>query len=211
MDKIFSKLTRKTVECYVDNIAIKNRHKGDHLRDLREVFDLMRSHQLKMNAAKSFLGVSSGKFLGFVVTSKGIHLDPEKISAIRDMEPPWSLKELRGLQGKLTYIRRFISNLSGRCQPFSKLMRKGVTFVWDQACQDAFNEIRHYLTTPPFLVPPTHGKPFFLYVRSVKHLLGALLTQKSGHEQAIYYLSRIMVGAEHRYNPVEKECVALVF
>src|SRR5213075_2581307 len=120
MDKNFSKLTRKTVECYVDDIAVKIRHKGDHLRDLREVFNLMRAHQLKMNPTKSFLGVSSGKFLGFVVTSKGIHLDPKKISAIRDMEPPRSLKELRGLQGKLAYIRRFISNLSGRCQPFSK-------------------------------------------------------------------------------------------
>src|SRR5204862_3338358 len=149
----------------------------------------------------------------FVVTSKGIQLDPEKISAIRDMEPPQSLKELRGLQGKLAYIWRFISNLSGRCQPFSKLKRKGVTFVWDQACQDTFDEIKHYLTTPPVLVPPTQGKLFFLYVRSVEHLVGALLAQKSdeGHEQAIYYLSRTMVGAEHRYNPVEKKCLALVF
>src|SRR4051812_42733841 len=60
---------------------------------------------------------------------------------------------------------------------------------------------------------PTQGKPFFLYVRSMEHSLGALLAQKSdkGHEQAIYYLGRTIVGAEHRYNPVEKECLALVF
>ena len=115
MDKIFSKLSRKTVKCYVEDIAVKSHHKDDHLRDLREVFDLMRTHQLKMNPTKSFLGVSSGKFLGFIVTSKGIHLDLEKISAIRDMKPPRSLKELRGLQGKLAYIRRIISNLSGCC------------------------------------------------------------------------------------------------
>src|SRR5438270_13962264 len=155
MDKIFSKLTRKTVECYVDDNAVKSCRKGDHRRDLKEVFDLMRAHQLKMNPTKSFLGVSSGKFLGFVVTSKGIHLDPEKISAISDMEPPQSLKELRGLQGKMAYIRHFISNLLGCCQPFSKLMRKGVTFVRDQACHDAFDEIKHYLTTPTVLVPLT--------------------------------------------------------
>src|SRR4051812_26872835 len=92
-------------------------------------------------------------------------------------------------------------------------MRKGVTFVWDQACQDTFDEFKHYLTTPPVLVPPAMGKSFFLYVRAMKHSLGALLAQKSdeGHEQAIYYLSRTMVGTEHRYNPVEKECLALVF
>src|SRR3954469_12543255 len=108
------------------------------------------------------------------------------------MEPPRSLKELRGLQGKLAYVRRFISNLSGCCQPFSKLMRKVVSFVWDQAFQDAFDEIKHYLTTPLILVPPTQEKPFFLYVRSMEHSLGALLAQKSeeGHEHAIYYLIR---------------------
>src|SRR4051812_23012621 len=165
----------------------------------------MRAHQLKMNPTKSFLGVSSGKFLGFVVTSKGIHPDPEKISAIRDMEPPRILKELKGLQGKLAYIRRFISNLSGRCHPFSKLIRKGVSFVWDQACQDAFDEIKHYLTTPPVLVSSVLGK-LFLYVRAMEYSLGALLAQKSdeGHENAVYYLSRTMIGAEHRCNPVEK-------
>src|SRR3954469_15710702 len=76
-DKIFSKLTRKTVECYVNEIAVKSRHKDDHLQDLKEVLDLMKSHQLKMNPTKSFLGVSSGKFLGFMVTSKGIHFGPE--------------------------------------------------------------------------------------------------------------------------------------
>ena len=71
-------------------------------------------HQLKMNPTKSFLGVSSGKFLGFIVTSKGIHLDLDKIKAIQDMQLPKNLKELRGLQGKLAYIWRFIVNLSGR-------------------------------------------------------------------------------------------------
>jgi len=88
-----------------------------------------------MSPTKSFLGVASGKFLEFVVTSKGIHLDPEKIRADQEMKPPKSLKELRGMQARLAYIRRFISNLSGRCQPFTKLMKKGVSFIWDDACQ----------------------------------------------------------------------------
>ena len=160
-----------------------------------------------MNPAKSFLGVASGKFLGFVVTSKGIHLDPEKIRAIQEMPPPRSLRELRGLQGRLAYIRRFISNLSGRCQPFSKLMKKGVSFVWDASCQQAFEEIKQYLTQAPVLMAPVSGKPFLIYVRAMDHSLGALLAQNNdqGHEQAIYYLSRTMIGAEHRYNPVEKE------
>jgi len=73
---------RKTVECYVDDIAVESCVKGDHIADLKTVFDVMRVHQLKMNPTESFLEVASGTFLGFVVTSKGIHLDPEKVRAV---------------------------------------------------------------------------------------------------------------------------------
>jgi len=71
---------------------VKSRNKGDHLADLKKVFKIMREHQLKMNPIKSFLGVASGKFFRFVVTSKGIHLDPEKIRAIQEMHPPTNLE-----------------------------------------------------------------------------------------------------------------------
>ena len=117
------------VECYVDDIAVKSHDKNDHLHGLKIVFDIMRAHQLKMNPTKSFLGVSSGKFLGFIVTSKGIHLDSDMVKVIQSMQSPKNLKEHRSLQGRLTYIRRFIANLSGRCQPFTWFAKKGVSFV----------------------------------------------------------------------------------
>jgi len=85
MSTIFCDHLRKIVECYVDDIAVKSHSKDNHLRDLKSIFDIMRAHQLKMNPAKSFLGVSSGKFLGFIITSKGIHVDPNKIKAIQSM------------------------------------------------------------------------------------------------------------------------------
>ena len=92
-------------------------------------------------------------------------------------------------------------------------MKKGVSFIWDYACQQAFEEIKRYLTQPSVLTAPVSGKPFLIYVRAMNHSLGALLAQNNdqGHEQAIYYLSRTMIGAEHRYNPIEKEYLALVF
>jgi len=76
MNAIFHEHILKIVECYVDDITVKTRAKGDHIADLKTVFDIMRAHQLKMNPTKSFLKVARGKFLGFFVTSKGIHLDP---------------------------------------------------------------------------------------------------------------------------------------
>jgi len=105
MNAIFHEHICKTIECYVDDIIMKSHVRGDNLADLKRVFDIMRAHQLKMNPTKSFLRVASGKFLGFVITSKGIHLDAEKICAVQEMQPPSNLKKLRSLQGRLAYIQ----------------------------------------------------------------------------------------------------------
>ena len=92
-------------------------------------------------------------------------------------------------------------------------MKKGVSFVWDRTCQEAYEDIKRFLIKPSILVAPTSRKLFLLYVKAIDYSLGALLAQKNddGHEQAIYYLSRTLIGAESRYNPTEKECLALVF
>ena len=92
-------------------------------------------------------------------------------------------------------------------------MKKGVTPVWDDVSQKAFEDIKEYLIKPPVIVAPILGKAFLLYVRAMDYSLGALLVQKNyeGIEQAIYYLSKILIKAKSRYNPVEKECLALVF
>jgi len=95
MNAIFHEHIRKSVECYVDDIAVKSRNKGDYLADLNRVFDIIWAHQLKMNLTKSFLGVASGKIFEFIVTSKRVHLDPEKVCAIQEMQSPRNLKELR--------------------------------------------------------------------------------------------------------------------
>ena len=83
MNTIFHEHIRKTVECYVEDIIVKSCDKNDHIADLKRVFNIMLAHQLKMNPTKSFLGVANGKFLGFVVTSKGIHPNPKKVCAIQ--------------------------------------------------------------------------------------------------------------------------------
>lgn len=91
----------KTVECYIDDITVKSRAKEDNFANLIEVFDLMRAHQLKINPAKSFLAASSGKFIRFIVTSRGIHMDSKKVRAIQELQLPRSLLELRGLKDDL--------------------------------------------------------------------------------------------------------------
>ncbi|KAK9929107.1 hypothetical protein M0R45_026215 [Rubus argutus] len=201
-DSHFSDMLHNTVECYVDDLVVKSKKRAHHLSDLKRVFNRLREHQLKMNPLKCSFGVTSGKFLGFVVRYWGIEIDPSKIKAIREMPPPRNLRELRGLQGRLAYIRRFISNLFGRCQPFTRLMKKDVPYVWDQTCQNAFDSIKEYLLKPLVLMAPIKGKPLILYIAALEHSLGALLAQNNdeGKENALYYLSRTLVEAEHNYS-----------
>ena len=130
-----------------------------------------------MNPLKCAFGVTSGKFLGFVVRHRGIEIDPAKIKAILEMPPPKSLTQLRSFQGRLAYLRRFISNLSGLCQPFAALAKKDSRFHWDEGCQRAFENIKQYLMSPPILVAPVPGRPLILYTAALEESLGALLAQ----------------------------------
>jgi len=162
-----------------------------------------------MNPLKCAFGVTSGKFLGFVVRHKGIKIDQSKIKAIQDMPEPKNLKELRALQGRLAYIRRFISNLADCCHPFSHLVKKGALFEWDESCHKAFKKIKEYLSNPPVLGALIPGKPLILYIATQEQSLGALCVQKNeeGKEVTLYYLSRTLVGAELKYSPMEKICL----
>ncbi|KAG9446503.1 hypothetical protein H6P81_012631 [Aristolochia fimbriata] len=129
------------------------------------------------------------------------------------MSEPRNVSELKSFQGHLAYIRRFISNLAGRCQPFSCLLKKGTSFEWDDACRNAFNNIKAYLTKPPVLVAPIVDKPLLLYIAAQEKSVGALLAQcdEDNKERSLYYLSRTLVGAELNYTPIEKTCLALIF
>ncbi|XP_070667560.1 uncharacterized mitochondrial protein AtMg00860-like [Malus domestica] len=132
-----------------------------------------------MNPLKCTFGVISGKFLGFIVKHRGIEVDQSKIKAIQSMPEPRNLHELKSLQGRLAFIIRFISNLAGRCQPFSQLMKKDVSFVWDNACNNAFESIKKYLSSPPVLGAPVPGKLLTLYIATQESSVGALLAQEN--------------------------------
>lgn len=99
-----------------------------------------------------------------------------------------------------------IANLFEMCRPFSRLMKKDIVFVLDNAYQQAFDKIKAYLMKPLFLAASILGKPFLICLRFVDHALGAILAHANDeyHKQAIYYMSRTMIGHEHCYNPVKK-------
>ncbi|KAL0287354.1 UNVERIFIED_CONTAM: Transposon Tf2-12 polyprotein [Sesamum calycinum] len=213
MQKIFDDMLHKNVECYVDDLVVKSKKQENHFHDLRKVFERLRRYQLKMNPSKCAFGGTSGKFFGFIVCQRGIEIEQAKIDAILRMPEPRNINELKSLQDKLAYLQRFISNLIGRCQPFSRLMKKDVPFQWDEACDKIFKSIKSYLMKPPVLVAPVPGRPLILYVAAQQRSIGILLAQKNdeGKENDLYYLSRTMTPNELKYSPIEKLCLELIF
>ena len=101
MMAIFHDMIHIDMEVYVDDILVKSRTRSEHPQALAKILQRSREHNLKMNPKKCVFGVSSGKLLGFIVSKRGIEIDPNKAKAIAEMPPPKNLKELRGLIGRL--------------------------------------------------------------------------------------------------------------
>ncbi|XP_057954124.1 uncharacterized protein LOC131148417 [Malania oleifera] len=214
MVTLFHDLMHKEIEVYVDDMIVKSRDEYSHVMNLRKLFKRLRKCQLKLNPEKCTVGASSGKLLGFIVSEKGIEVDPDKIKAIREMPSPKTEKEVRSFLGQLNYIARFISQLTATCEPIFKLLKKDNPEKWSEECQKAFEKIKEYLLNPPVLVPPVPGRPLILYLVVSENSMGCVLGQhdESGRkERAIYYLSKKFTEYESRYSNLEKTCCALVW
>nr|CAE04993.2 OSJNBb0093G06.1 [Oryza sativa Japonica Group] len=163
------------LEIYIDDIVVKSDGIEGHMADLRLAFERMRRYGLKMNQLKCAFGVSAGKFLGFMVHERGVEINPKKIEKIRDFKAPICKKEVQKLLGKKPIL------LGGAKQ------------------QEAFEELKRYLSTQPVVRAPKAGKPFRLYIASEDKVIGAVLTQEEdGKEYIITYLSRRLLDAETR-------------
>ena len=213
MNFIFHEFIDTLVKIYIDDVVVKSGDFVKHLADLRKILECTRKHGLKMNPNKCVFGVSVGQFLGFMVHQRGIEINRRYIDAINRVVAPTNKIELQSFIGKINLIRQFISNLSGKIKAFSPLLKKtDQEFVWGAEQQLALDEIKKYLTNPPILVPPQHGKPFRLYLSTDDTVIGSALIQKfEGKERVIYYLSRRLVDAETRYSAIEKLCLCLYF
>nr|XP_009803261.1 PREDICTED: uncharacterized protein LOC104248654 [Nicotiana sylvestris] len=158
MKTIFHDIIHKEIEVYVDDVIIKSWKSSDHLVDLKKFFDRLRRYNLKLNPAKCVFEVPAGKLLGFIVSRRGIELDPSKIKAIQDLPPPKNRKDVMSFLGCLNYISRFIAQSTVICEMIFKMLMKDTTTKWTEECQRAFDRIKEYLSNPPVLVPPEPGR-----------------------------------------------------
>jgi hypothetical protein len=214
MNYMFHDLIGKLVEIYIDDVVVKSTLAKGHIGDLRRVLERSRTFGLRMNPKNCAFGVSAGQFLGFLVHKRGIEIGLKSQEAVKTMVPPTMKKELQQLIGKINFVRRFISNLSGRIEPFMELVKIKTNdeFCWGAEQQQVFEEIKEYLSKPPVLVPPQHGKPFYVYLSVGATSIASVIIQvQDGKERVVFYLSRRMLDAETRYPEIEKLCLCLFF
>lgn len=199
------------MEVYIDDMVVKSKMKPDHLADLKVTFNILREYQLKLNASKCAFGVSSGKFLGHLVTKRGIEANPDQITALQNLQSLGTTKEVQRLTGMAAALNRFISKSSDRCMPFFQILKKREGYEWGAEQEQAFQELKAYLSSPPLLSTPKVGERLTLYLAVSEHAVSSVLLRIKGIEQApVCFVSKTLLDAEARYLPLEKLVYALI-
>nr|POF24391.1 retrovirus-related pol polyprotein from transposon opus [Quercus suber] len=132
MNKMFTHQIGRNIQVYVDDMLVKSLREDDHLDDLRMTFNTFQSYNMKLNPNKCTFGVTTGKFLGFMVSQRGIEVNLEKIRAIMELKPSRTVKEVQNLNGKIAALNRFVSKVTDKCLPFFCTLRK--SFEWMDEC-----------------------------------------------------------------------------
>ena len=124
MTKMFEPQLGKNVEIYIDDMVVKSKLVSEHVEDLTSIFKILKEHKLHLNASKYSFGVGLRKFLGYMVTHRGLEVNPDQIKAINNLQSPRNPKEVQKLIGMMAALNRFISKSVDRCRPFFLLLHK---------------------------------------------------------------------------------------
>jgi ribonuclease HI len=205
----------RNVLTYVDDIIFKSTKQENHIADLQETFANFKQAGLKLNPEKCVFGVKKGKFLGCLVSTKGIEANPSKIEAILRMEPLSTNKGAQRLAGRLASLNRFISRSAKRNLPFFEILKSAKVFQWGPAQQKAFEELKQHLIDLTTLTPPSLGAPLLLYVVASHSAVSATLVQEKLDGQVkkqapVYFVSEVLSLSKKNYTELEKVLYAVL-
>lgn len=178
---------------------------------MEEVFKEIHKYDMCLNPEKFTFRVGGRKYLGFMITHQGIEANPNKCTAILEMQSPNNIREVQKLNGRWAFLSRFLSKLVEKTKPFYKLLRKTESFLWNEACKQAFLALKKTIATPPVLSWPKPGASLFLYLSVAEKAISSTLVQEDGKYQTpIYFVSHILHDVGKRYQMIEKVALALI-
>ena len=114
----------KNIEVYIDDMVVKSKLESEYVNNLKNIFEILRRHKLRLNASKCSFRVGLGKFWGYMVTHHRIEVNLDQIKAINNVLPPWNPIGVQKLTGMIATLNRFISQLANKCRPFFQLLNK---------------------------------------------------------------------------------------
>ena len=212
IDVMLAGLAYEICLAYLDDIIVFSSSVEEHLERLGKVLERILASGLKIKVSKTHLFRKSVDFLGHVVSDRGIEPQQEKIATVASWPEPGNIHELKAFIGLCTYYRRFVLGFSGVAAPLYGLMKKGVSFVWNDICQESFDKLKQALISAPILGIPNDTDTFVLDTDASNEQIGAVLSQiQDGQEVVIAYGSRRLSQAERNYCITRKELLALVF
>jgi hypothetical protein len=206
MNRIFRPFLDQFIIVFIDDILIFSQTEAEHEEHLRITLQTLRDHQLYAKFSKCEFWLSEVKFLGHVISGDGIAVDPSKVEAVTDWQQPTTVSEIRSFLGLAGYYRKFIQDFSRIATPLTRLTKKGVQFVWDSRCEEAFKCLKEKLTSAPVLMIPRSDQCFVVYTDASLQGLGGVLMQR-----VIAYASRQLQIHEQNYPTHDLELAAVVF
>ncbi|GJU38895.1 putative reverse transcriptase domain-containing protein [Tanacetum coccineum] len=208
MNRVCKPYLDKFVIVFIDDILIYSKNKQEHAEHLKLILELLKKEQLYAKFSKCEFWIPKVQFLGHVIDSQGIHVDPAKIESVKDWESPKSATEIRQFLGLAGYYRRFIEGFSKIAKPMTKLTQKKIKFEWSDKAEAAFQLIKQKLCSAPILALPEGSEDFIAYCDASIKGLGAVLMQR---EKVIAYASRQLKIHEKNYTTHDLELGAVVF
>ncbi|KAL8121324.1 hypothetical protein AgCh_018164 [Apium graveolens] len=208
MNRVFKKYLDKFVIVFIDDILIYSKIEEEHAEHLRIVLEILRQEKLYAKFSKCEFWLKEVRFLGHVISNKGVKVDTTKIEAIINWERPKTPTEVRSFMGLAGYYRRFVQDFSKVATPLTKLTRKNQKFEWDKKCEESFQELKNRLVSSPVLVLPDDQGNFVIYSDASYKGLGCVLMQ---HDKVIAYASRQLKPHEEKYPMHDLELAAIVF
>ena len=197
---------------FVDDIIVFSETFEDHIKHLEAVFDKLRKANLRLKIAKCEFMKKELNYLGHIISDKGISVDPHKVSAVQNMEPPKNVREVRSFLGMTSYYRKYVPDFSKIARPLNLLTKKNAKFRWSSEAQLAFEKLKEALLRAPILAFPDIRKPFKLYTDASQYALGAVLTQEhEGQDRVIQFISHQFSEQRLKWPTIEREAFAIIY
>lgn len=194
-------------DVYIDDIIVFGDTLEEHNRRLEEVLKRLSAYNFKLNKSKSKFCVSEIKYLGHIITKEGLKVDHEKVQAIVSMDKPTDKKAVERFLGMITYLGRFIENLSEKTHVLRELLKKEVNFVWEHSHETAFEQLKAEICKCPVLKLYNVSKKTILSVDASKNGVDAVLLQD---RSPVAYASKSLTETQQRWAKSKKSYMPFV-